>query len=83
MYLHTIVGYYNISSKESNFQVAGLKVKVTGYLDFVIALAHAFVTGLDGVYIGGPGVWGSLVIALARLSLGNLAQAVLVAHKTP
>ena len=28
IYLHTIVGYYNISSK-SNFQVAALKVKAT------------------------------------------------------
>ena len=35
MYLHTIVGYYNISSN-FNFQVAGLKVKVTNYFNCTI-----------------------------------------------
>ena len=48
MYLHTIVWYYNISSKV-NFQVAGLKVKIRNWLflekNFVIALAPTFTNG--------------------------------------
>ena len=46
--LHTIVGYYNILSK-FNFQVAGLKVKVTVAFfrkNFVIAIACVFISGV-------------------------------------
>ena len=46
MYLHTVFGYYNNSSKFS-FQVAGLKAKVPGFFlekkKFVIALAPTFI----------------------------------------